>query len=547
MARMIPSQPDLDTPGAERRVFELLADALPESWVVFHARRVTLPGGEGRPPRELELDFLVVAPDRGLLAIEVKGGAVGRDPDGWHSVDHAGTRHPIKDPGRQAQHAVHGVADYLRQHAKFRNGGVPAFGWAVCFPDATAPRELGPDLPRSRVLDAGDLETAWTAMNRVLDAAIGDGARLSREAITGLVAALAPRFHLTPSLSSSVAEAERMLVRLTGEQMRLLDFLASSTRLGITGAAGTGKTLVAMERATRLSAAGRRVLLLCFNRGLAEHLRQRAPGFHVSTFHSLCRDLCEEAGIESRLPEDPDELQRFYEEKAPQHLMEALAGLPGERYDDVIVDEGQDFAELWWVAVEELLRDRTASSLWVFYDPRQDIFGRAGLQALNLPHAELTFVCRNTEAIARFSHAFIDSEPRLLPGTPPGRAVESVACASHEVMHDAVRRILHQLAVVEHIAPARIVVLSPRSASKSQVCGKTYGNYRLTDAPSGSNDIRFASLQSFKGLEADALIVVEVDREHVTSSPRNLYVATSRAKHVLVFVEYATNRDQERI
>jgi DNA helicase IV len=66
---------------------------------------------------------------------------------------------------------------------------------------------------------------------------------------------------------------------------------------------------------------------------------------------------------------------------------------------------------------------------------------------------------------------------------------------------------------------------------------KTLGNYHLTESPTGPGDIRFVSLQSFKGLEADALIVAEVDRAHVTSSAKNLYVATSRAKHVLIFLE----------
>ena len=233
-----------------------------------------------------------------------------------------------------------------------------------------------------------------------------------------------------------MAHAEASLVRLTTEQMRILDYLAFSPRLGITGAAGTGKTLVAMERAARLAAEGQRVLLLCFNKG----------------------------------------------------------------HDAVIVDEGQDFAELWWVAVEELLRDRGMSSLWVFYDPKPDIFGRDGLRSVSLQPAELPYVCRNTEAIARFSHAFIGSEPRLLPGMPPGTQVESVSCATVGDMREAVRKALHRLGTTERFAPERIVVLSPRSAQRSQLCGRTFGNFRLVESPTTAGEIRYASLQSFKGL-----------------------------------------------
>ena len=538
MARMVPSQPDSDTPGSERRVFDCLADALPRDWVVFHARRFTLPGLRGHGPREHELDFLVVAPERGLLGIEVKGGRVGCDVDGWFSVDHSGTRHGIKDPGEQVQHSVHAVADYLRSHPAVGTRLVPPFGWSVCFPDGAAPRVLGPGLPRDQVIDASDLESPWTAMNRVLDAALGPGTALSPETIAAVTEALAPRFNVTPSLSSSLARSEADLVRLTGEQMRILDYLAPVARVAVTGAAGTGKTIVAMERATRLSAEGQRVLLLCFNKSLAEHLKRRARGFHVSTFHGICRDLSQQAGVDSSLPGRPEDLQRFYEETAPQQLTESLRRLPDERWDAVLVDEGQDFAGLWWVAVEDLLRSRTSSSLWVFYDPKQDIFGRDGLRALDLQPVELTYTCRNTEAIARFAHAFVRSEPRLLPGTPPGCRVEIITCKSAEEMRDGLRKAIHRLAGAEHLAPERIVVLSPRSASRSLFAGKTFGNYRLTDSPTKPEDIRFASLQSFKGLEADALIVAEIDRTHVSSSATNLYVATSRAKHVLVLLEF---------
>jgi len=55
---------------------------------------------------------------------------------------------------------------------------------------------------------------------------------------------------------------------------------------------------------------------------------------------------------------------------------------------------------------------------------------------------------------------------------------------------------------------------------------------RVISASSGA--IRFGTLQSFKGLEADAVILCEVQD---AKSPEQLYVAASRAKHVLYYVE----------
>ena len=58
----------------------------------------------------------------------------------------------------------------------------------------------------------------------------------------------------------------------------------------VLGVAGSGKTLIAAEKARRLAAQGFDVLLTCFNRPLAEHLAGtigRTPGVTVSTFHGL--------------------------------------------------------------------------------------------------------------------------------------------------------------------------------------------------------------------------------------------------------------------
>ena len=108
---------------------------------------------------------------------------------------------------------------------------------------------------------------------------------------------LAPRVSLAPSLAATVTEDGAALVRLTEEQFDILEILCAFPRVGVSGGAGTGKTLVAMERARRLAAEGRRVLLLCYNRGLAAYLKPRADGFTVSTFHSLCDTLSTAAGL----------------------------------------------------------------------------------------------------------------------------------------------------------------------------------------------------------------------------------------------------------
>jgi ATP:corrinoid adenosyltransferase len=533
---MLPSRPDADTPDSERKVFAAFERHLPRDWTVFHSRRMVLPR-QGGGSVESELDFLVIDPARGILGLEVKGGIeIGRDENGWYSG--TSPRRRMKSPGAQAQRAMHTLQEYLRTRAS-----LPAFGWGVVFPDAESPEALGPELPCRLVIDASSLQWADKAVDAVFDAAIGAGTPLSAGAVAQLVQLLAPRVSLAPSLSATLTAEGAALVRLTEEQFDILELLAAFPRVGVSGGAGTGKTLVAMERARRLAAGGRRVLLLCYNRGLSAYLKPRADGFTVSTFHALCDTLSKSAGLPwPTVPDGPD-AQAFWRDHAPALLLQALERLPDHRYDAVIVDEAQDFHEYWWIAVERLLRRPKEDVLWVFFDPQQNIYGGSAWEALDLRTAPLAYNCRNTQRIARYAYGFVQAEPRLRSGTPEGVEVSVEQCTSEHQMLDAVRRALHRIVVEGRLSPDRLVVLSPHSTRTSAVWRtQQFGNLKLIQYPSppGPGQVQFATLQGFKGLEADAIVLCEARKGHQHSSSQHLYVAASRARHVLAVAEYAS-------
>ena len=60
--------------------------------------------------------------------------------------------------------------------------------------------------------------------------------------------------------------------QLLREQYKLLDFLEDQDTAVINGAAGTGKTMLAIEKARRHSIEGEKVLFLCYNRMLCDKL-----------------------------------------------------------------------------------------------------------------------------------------------------------------------------------------------------------------------------------------------------------------------------------
>jgi len=540
MARMIPKTPDTDSPGSERYVFGRLRDGLPDAITVLHARRFVLPATNRRAEQEGELDFLVVDPSRGMLGLEVKGGGVSREQDGWTSTGRDGCAHPISDPGRQAQGAVYAIARYLSRPGAPRSGAAATpYGWGVVFPDVDVRRDLGPDLPRSRVIDRLDLADPARSVARMFDAQKLDGPPLSREAFEALIGQLAPCFHLAPSLEGRLRDEAEALVRLTEEQIRILRALERQPRLAIEGAAGTGKTVLAVERARRLAAEGKRVLLLCFNRPLADALGRDAKGFEVDTFHGLCRVLAEKAGIDFSVPDSQNAAQRFWETEAPEKLLDALARLPDARWDALIVDEGQDFRANWWPVIDELFREPKAGTLSVFFDPRQNLYGGGPPADLATHPYVLAWNCRNTARIARWCAERVNATAELHPDAPEGEPVEEIHCATEADAVDAVRRLLHHYVVEGRLSADRVVVLSTHNTSRSVLTHhRNLAGLALVpfEEKRTANQVRFASLQRFKGLEADVVILVDVEPGERTSSPTHLYVGASRARHRLAVV-----------
>ena len=175
---------------AERLVFERVSAALPESTKVFPNVRWVDQPRPGGPARDGETDILIVDPDRGLLAIEVKGGPVGRDGFGrWY----VGTRHLEESPFKQVEVGKRAIARKIAADSRWR-GEPPRMVHAVAFPATDSaslgrggPASLGPDAPIEIVVDRADLidpVSAATAIARVFGFWSGDGLVTGRSAST---------------------------------------------------------------------------------------------------------------------------------------------------------------------------------------------------------------------------------------------------------------------------------------------------------------------------------------------------------------------------
>ena len=546
MARMYPRELSKETESpAERVLYQAFRDGLDDSYTVFHSVAWQSLSNEGST-RDGEIDFVIAHPERGVLVVEAKGGGVRHDAEAgeWASVSRDGKAHRIPDPFAQARNSRYVLQHAIKRMLRSRQTWIN-IGQAVAFPDVMmGDVNLGLDKDRAIILDATDLPTIRKWVDSAL--AYWRGQATSHDMATGkevervLLELLAKDWELRPALWGDVAQEQQQFIRLTEQQFHVLDVLSRQRRAAVCGCAGSGKTLLAAEKASRLARQGFRVLLTCFNKNLAAYLRARLKAqdsLHIIHFHALCMDLAKKAHIE---PERPKE-RGFFSQRLPAALLDAIEAL-NITYDAIIVDEGQDFLKDWWIPLEMLLKDPDGGIFYIFYDDNQRIYDRQGELPVRQPPYPLAVNCRNTQHIHAKILAYYQCETPPTACGPRGRPVEVVEYSDTRQPLSVLASVLNRLQVEEHVPTDQIVVLTPLSRRRSKLWAATdESGLRLTDRwPAPAGQVCCSTIHAFKGLEASVVVLAEVDclaSPQWTDADSLLYVGCSRAcSHLIVLL-----------
>ncbi len=541
MARMVPtSGPRSGCSSGERRLYDRLRAALPESVLVVHGARWV---GPGEPSPDGQCSFLVADPERGALLLDVFDSGLSYDPhsDRWRTPA-AG---PLADdPTTTLDRAAEGMATLLG-HQPASPGSRPLVGWALVVPDAfVGERGLAAQAPGARIVDRVGLDALAARIDALFEH--WRGCRPARgnasprwwwRALEELfVAPREVRVRLRDRIDADRAE----MLALSAQQTAVLELLARMRRVTVYGPAGTGKTVLALTKARMLARQGLRVLLTCYNKALGHYLRDETADEPLITalhFHELCWQLADLDARQVELPQGHAARRRFFDLDLPRELIAVAPRVVATSpFDAVVVDEAQDFLPVWWTALDAVCRDRARAIRYLFYDDGQCLRDHPA----KVPGAEeavqLQTNWRNTRAI----HTWLGrAEPRVRDtpcASPQGVPVQVERATSD--LAATLRRILHELIDRGGLRPEDIVILTGRSPAKSRVAALQQPvGPAVVSADGGPGVVRLSSVQAFKGLEAPVVILTELDH-HPRALPL-FYVGASRAMNHLIVLDDA--------
>ncbi len=523
--RMIPATPYGTNSKAEKRVFDRLRTAFEDNnasppLVAYHS--LNLPRHERQ--RFGEIDFLLCGRD-GIFVIEVKGGRVECRQGVWRTTDRHGQTHRLKNsPFRQAENGLHGLMKKLESAFPRYQLDTFTIGYGVVFPDC-ALEASGAEWDAETMADAQTFRDfqAWLAtLFRYWQKKSFHKARPEASLIAAVQKYLRPEFEAVVPLHVLVDQSEERIARLTEDQMAMVDVVQANARVMCFGGAGTGKTFLALEVARRWTAEGLQVALACHSAWLKRYLETRFQ------MERLVVTTARAIGTAAR-----------------RSLI--------DKFDGIIVDEGQDLLEMDILdTLDRFLKGGLSNGRWVFFhdvNNQANLFGNMDLDALSYLNSlgpvriPLNTNCRNTLNILEKIKKDLGADMGVR-GAGQGPDIREKTAKTAE---EAAILLKEEITVLLHhggLSPGEITLVSSRSYEDSvvsllpakiqnMIC--ELDQYSLRSFP--PRKISYVKIADFKGLENKAVIVLDLPKPEAEKDRVPFhYVAMSRPRDILSLI-----------
>ncbi|MFX0010137.1 MAG: UvrD-helicase domain-containing protein [Candidatus Hermodarchaeota archaeon] len=377
----------------------------------------------------------------------------------------------------------------------------------------------------------------------------------------------------TPKQSDLIEyfSAEDQVKLLDQEQEHLARELGEGHRL-VFGVAGSGKTVLLIARARIIAKRhpNWKILILCYNKLLKNMLfnllnpQDYEADITISTFHGWARRYILNADNEfskiyqeaSRKADREDKLDVFFQLVVPKLLKELLESQGDNKiyYDAILIDEAQDFEEEWFRLIMQLLNPLT-NSLLIACDGLQGIYARKRFRWINVGIQARGRVKR-FEKSYRVPLKIGNVAQKVLPDSLVkliDQFDEFISTKDFVGEQGAVELIISKnrqeeyLKLTEKIArflktPCEILILFKRNMTKRNYDLSLFKYLEdnkiqwrdLEDYNFKTPGLLIGTLYGTKGLEAETIIIPELDSYKTNKDRQLLYVGITRSRKRLI-------------
>ncbi|WP_373479728.1 3'-5' exonuclease [Geminocystis sp.] len=404
MAVIIPQSIPSKASQGEKRLFSVLINKLPDDFYVWYEPRLT--------ENSLHPDFIILAPNFGLLIIEVKGWfskniisattdvfKIEKEEEDCNSISNQ------KSPLRQGKDYLNSLLNQLQKYRILNNingkyQGRLAFpiGWGAIMSNITDNQaeniNLKTVLPTPQVAYRNELfdwEKDEFSTDKLIDRLQSmftvkfPFSPLTNEQINTIRGVIYPEIiikeekatinHVPPNFP--LLSDDKILITLDYKQESLAKTIGDGHRIFF-GVAGSGKTLLLVARARLLINKNpqAKILILCFNISLASYLKsilhedKNNPQYQkieVYNFHQWV----------GTIDKIPNKCSGNLDEYIAKLVLNTLNNYKQEnKWDAILIDEAHTFVPSWFKCCVKALKDSENSDLMIVADGSQTLYKR---------------------------------------------------------------------------------------------------------------------------------------------------------------------------
>lgn len=560
MAKLLPPYIDKSCKSTgERMIFDIFKNnSFTKDWIILHSlnlsqHTVRLYG---------EIDFLILIPGGGIFVMEVKGGDVKCIDGVWHFIDRFGNVYKNKSPFNQARDAMFSLRSAIeKEFGKGHKFTKILSGFFCAFPHISFDKHSVEYEPW-QILDKDSIQSGTENFFKNLVQYFiqkHKGQRWFSEKdslpdtndLNSLCDFLRGDFERIRTAKERLTEFDKQVKSYTEEQFRILDSIQLNERSVTQGSAGTGKTMIAIESAIRTAAEGKTVFLTCFNRLIGEWMQKQVEEWKdkitVSSLHSYLFE--QSKGFD--YDKSQSNKQDFYSKYLPTLLKDFFQKGICKKFDKLIVDEGQDLIrEEYLNLFDSMITGGLANGYWEIYGDfeKQAIFAQLSKEemlSLISKNAHptkflLKINCRNTKQIGKETSLISGfKKPPFLLEYLEGIPVEYLFYKDETEQRKLLIEQLKKLSK-SNLPLNELIIVSPIKFENS--CSNFISGFTIKEIKNTSeiavtqNFYGFATVQSYKGMENNYVLITDIEDLKSEVAKSLLYVGMSRAKYGLILL-----------